>query len=86
MNPQSMADDYIADEIVESMESSNYTFDDSVREYFREAKLIEREHLGTALLIGSTFFRLCILNCSKSVKLAYTTSTYDPIIRKNKFI
>lgn len=73
MNPRTQkVDEYIVDSVAEAMEGADYTFGMELCRYYRESDLIEKELLGRALIMGTTFFRLCILNCSHSLSLAYS--------------
>lgn len=82
MNPRTQrVDAYIVNSVAESMDRANYTFDMELCRYYRESDLIEKELLGRALILGTTFFRLCILNCSHSLSLAYSPFDCNP--RKN---
>lgn len=77
MNPKRMVDDYMAVEVAESMANTDYTFGPAVTEYFSQSELFQKEQLGRSLLIGSAFLRLCILNCSKSMKLVERNSNHS---------
>lgn len=78
LNPQTATvDAYIVDSVAESMKNANYTFDSELCRFYKESDLVEKELLGRALIMGTTFFRLCILSCSHSLSFAYSPMNYN---------
>lgn len=82
MDKQESANDFIVDSVVASMKTANYTFSPAIRRLYMQSRAIERELMGRALIIGTTFLRTCILCCSNSLTLAYNQMRSEPLIKR----
>lgn len=82
INPNGGASECLIDNVAELIATSNYSIDQSVREVYSTSSLAEKEHLGRALLVGTAFIRLCMLNCARSLARVLTPLPSFPKVPK----